>query len=113
MAPPDADARELIAADLGMLIDEAIGSFRRMAGVPVPLEPKGFAAYLRATNALLDHIDGLVRLKDWTDGSPPSPRGRTATMPAAHEGPDPAALVAAAREALGTETSSKKGPDAR
>lgn len=102
MAPSDADtdARALIAADLGSLIDEAIGSFRRMAGVTVPLEPKGFAAYLRAANGLLDHIDGLVRLKDWTDAEPS--RGRPARQPAGAPEPDAGALVAAARQALGS-----------
>ena len=101
MAHSDTDTRDLIAADLSMLIDEAITGFRRMASVPVPMEPKGFAAYLRATNALLDHIDGLVRLKDWTDTAPASDRGRTAKRPAAPSDEDQGALVAAARQALG------------
>lgn len=107
MVPPvpdarDNDARDLIAADLNRLIDDAIGAFRRMAGVAIPLETKGIAAYLRATNALLDHIDGLVRLNDWaTTGPTTNARGRAPRRPDAPSDDDRGALVAAARQALG------------
>lgn len=102
MVPPETDARDLIAADLNRLIDDATGSFRRMAGVAIPLETKGIAAYLRATNALLDHIDGLVRLKDWVGAGSAAPaRSRPARRPEAPSDDDRGALVAAARQALG------------
>lgn len=100
--------REHIAAEIPNLIDDAISVFRKMATVTVPMETKGFAAYLRATNALLDHIDGLVRLKEWTETETPVKRSRTKGDAARRSAEEPEALVEAARRALDARTHPEK-----
>ena len=104
MAPPEVDSRDLIATELHSLIEDAIGRLRRMAGLDVPLEPKGFAAYLRATNALLDHIDGLVRLKEWSEDTGQTGKPKNSRRDAPSPAEERSALVDAARQALAGRT---------
>ncbi|RAU23802.1 hypothetical protein CU669_01560 [Paramagnetospirillum kuznetsovii] len=69
MAEDLAGLRHRLAASLPGRIAAALAGYEEFTGAEPPSDAKGFAAWHAAAKAALAHVDLLVKLARWAEGS--------------------------------------------
>jgi hypothetical protein len=62
--------RQRLAGLLPARIEAAVAAYERFAGAEPPEDAKGFAAWHAAAKAALAHVEQLVKLARWAEGTP-------------------------------------------
>ncbi|MGE5503269.1 MAG: hypothetical protein ACM31L_02490 [Actinomycetota bacterium] len=61
--------RQRLKGLLPVRIDAAVAGYERFAGAEPPEDAKGFTAWHAAAKAALAHVEQLVKLARWAEGS--------------------------------------------